>query len=123
MPLFVRNTQNETQQTPIRVDADILRNPYLCLDCIVQYRWLHDDVAPLRCFRRFYGMVWLGTEQGNQPMTQRLHERMVIEISEAAAEDLNELNSMIRNLLLHISSLRLSLADMRKRTEDGENNG
>ena len=56
-------------------------------------------------------------------MTQRLHERMVIEISEAVAEDLNELNSMIRNLLLDISSLRISLADMRKRTEDGENNG
>lgn len=56
-------------------------------------------------------------------MTRRIHERMVIEISEAVAEDLNELNSMIRNLLLDISSLRLSLADMRKRTEDGENNG
>lgn len=56
-------------------------------------------------------------------MTRRIHERMVIEISEAVAEDLNELNSMIRNLLLDISSLRLSLAAMRKRTEDGEING
>lgn len=56
-------------------------------------------------------------------MTQRLHERMVIEISEAVAEDLNELNSMIRNLLLDISSLRISLAAMRNHTEDGENNG
>lgn len=56
-------------------------------------------------------------------MTRRIHERMVIEISEAVAEDLNELNSMIRNLLLDISSLRISLAAMRNRTEDGENNG
>ena len=53
-------------------------------------------------------------------MSKRIHERMVIEISEAVTENLNELNSMIRNLLLDISSLRISLADMRKHTEEGE---
>lgn len=55
-------------------------------------------------------------------MTQQLHERMVIEIYEAVTEDLNELNSIIRNLLLDISSLRISPADMRKHTEEGEEN-
>lgn len=55
-------------------------------------------------------------------MTQRINERALIEATEAITDDLNELNSMIRNLLLDISSLRISLAAMRKRREDGEAN-
>ena len=36
---------------------------------------------------------------------------------------MNELNSMMRSLIRDIRSARKDLAAMRKRTEDGENNG
>lgn len=56
-------------------------------------------------------------------MTQRINERALIEATEAITDDLNELNSMMRSLILDIRSARLALAASRKRREDDENNG
>lgn len=55
-------------------------------------------------------------------MTQRINERAVIEAIEAITDDLNEINSMMRNLIRDIRSVRQDLAAMRKRREDGEAN-
>ena len=55
-------------------------------------------------------------------MTQRINERMAIETVEAVTDELNEINNMMRNLIADIRSARLSLAELRRARENGENN-
>lgn len=55
-------------------------------------------------------------------MTQRINERMAIETVEAVTDELNEINNMMRNLIADIRSARLSLAELRRVRENGENN-
>lgn len=56
-------------------------------------------------------------------MKRRINEQAVIEATEAITDDLNEINNMMRSLIRDIRSARKDLAAMRKRREDGENNG
>lgn len=77
-------------------------------------------MAPLRSFRRFYGLVRLRTEQGNQPMTQRIIEREIIQTIEGVTDELNEINNMLRNVIADIRSAHLFLTAAR---ESDEKNG
>lgn len=55
-------------------------------------------------------------------MKQRIVERVAIESIEALTDDLNELNSMMRNVIASIRSARESLASLRNTFANGEDN-
>ena len=55
-------------------------------------------------------------------MKQRIKEREIIQTIEAVTDELNEINNMMRNMIADIRSARLSLAELRRARENGENN-
>lgn len=53
---------------------------------------------------------------------QRINERIAIGTIEALTDDLNELNSMMREMIASIRSARESLASLRNTSANGEDN-
>lgn len=55
-------------------------------------------------------------------MKQRINERIAIGAIEVLIDDLDELNSMMRDVIASISSARESLASLRNTFANGEDN-